>query len=126
MWRSLARPPVILMYHAIGRAPERPGTYVVPIARFRRQLQWLRLRRYRIIGLERLLEYRQAHELPPPRSVVITFDDGYLDNRELAAAALRTRRFTATFFVVSRAIEGRNSWDRMRSELASGVPYFSV
>ena len=117
MWRSLARPPVILMYHAIGRGPERPGTYVVPIARFRRQLQWLRLRRYRIIGLERLLEYRQAHELPPPRSVVITFDDGYLDNRELAAAALRTCRFTATFFVVSRAIEGRNSWDR-RGELA--------
>jgi peptidoglycan/xylan/chitin deacetylase (PgdA/CDA1 family) len=111
VWQALLRPPVILMYHAIGARGEAPGCYVVPLARFRRQLAWLAWRRYRILGLEELLDYRRRHELPPARAVVITFDDGYADNRWLALEALRERGFRATFFLVSGHIGGRNSWD---------------
>ncbi|HEX6105910.1 MAG TPA: polysaccharide deacetylase family protein [Gemmatimonadales bacterium] len=123
VWRSLARPPVVLMYHAIGRPGERPGCYIVPIERFRRQLQWLTRLRYRVIGLEELLAYRRDFRPPPPRSVVITFDDGYADNAELALPELRARGFKATFFLVSGCLGGRNSWDSA-GELA-GRPMLS-
>ena len=116
-WPALQRAPVILMYHAIGRRDERAGCYVVPVHRFRRQLRWLRRRGYRVIGLDELLAARRAHQPPPARAVVITFDDGYLDNRELAARELRALGFTATFFLVSERLGGRNTWDR-RGELA--------
>jgi peptidoglycan/xylan/chitin deacetylase (PgdA/CDA1 family) len=99
------------MYHAVGAEGEAPGCYLVPIARFRRQLAWLAWRGYRVIGLEELLAYRRRRELPPARSVIITFDDGYADNRALALEALRQHGFRATFFLVSGCIGARNSWD---------------
>jgi peptidoglycan/xylan/chitin deacetylase (PgdA/CDA1 family) len=99
------------MYHAVGAEGEAPGCYIVPIARFRRQLGWLAWRGYRVIGLDELLAFRRRHELPPARSVIITFDDGYADNRALALAALQERGFRATFFLVSGRIGGRNAWD---------------
>jgi peptidoglycan/xylan/chitin deacetylase (PgdA/CDA1 family) len=110
-WRAFLRPPVILMYHGVGAIGESPGCYVVPVARFRRQMAWLHWRRYRVIGLEELLEHRRRHEPPPARSVVITFDDGYADNRRLALPVLRARGYRATFFLVSAHLGGSNLWD---------------
>jgi peptidoglycan/xylan/chitin deacetylase (PgdA/CDA1 family) len=110
--RSLIRAPVILMYHAVGRPDERAGWYIVPVRRFARHMGWLAARRYRILSLGELLEYRRRFELPPPRSVVITFDDGYADNYELGYPALRARGFRATFFLVSGCLGGRNAWDK--------------
>ena len=111
LWQALVRPPVILMYHAVGAPGEAPGCYVVPFRRFQRQMAWLTLRRYRVIGLEELLDHRRAHEVPPARSVVITFDDGYADNYHLATAVLRARGFKAMFFLVSGYVGQRNAWD---------------
>ena len=111
MWRSLVRAPVILMYHAIGGPSEAAGCYLVPVRRFARQMAYLAAGKYRVISLHQLLEYRRRFELPPARSVVITFDDGYADNHELAYPILRARGFQATFFLVSGCIGGRNTWD---------------
>jgi peptidoglycan/xylan/chitin deacetylase (PgdA/CDA1 family)/GT2 family glycosyltransferase len=102
-WRRLKRGTAILMYHAIGRPGERASRYVLPASRLRRQLAWLDLWRYNVIGLEELVQARIEHRLPPPRSVVLTFDDGYADNVELALPALERRGFAATLFLVSAA-----------------------
>jgi peptidoglycan/xylan/chitin deacetylase (PgdA/CDA1 family) len=111
LWQALVRPPVILMYHAVGAPGEAPGCYIVPLRRFQRQMAWLTLRRYRVIGLEELLDHRRAHEVPPARTVVLTFDDGYDDNYSLATPVLRARGFKAMFFLVSGYVGRRNSWD---------------
>jgi peptidoglycan/xylan/chitin deacetylase (PgdA/CDA1 family) len=123
MRRALVRAPVILMYHAVARSTEATGWYVVPARRFARQMAWLALRRYRVLSLGDLLQYRHRFELPPARSVVITFDDGYTDNYEVAHPILSARGFRATFFLVSGCIGGRNDWDH-RGELA-GRPIMS-
>lgn len=123
LWRSLTRAPVILMYHAIGRTGEAAGCYVIPRRRFAMQMAWLAARRYHVMTLAALLEHRRRFEPPPPRSVIITFDDGYADNYELAYPILRGHGFRATFFLVSGAIGGRNTWDAS-GELA-GRPMMS-
>lgn len=110
-WQSLVRPPVILMYHALGAPGEPAGQYIVPSRRFARQMAWLGLARYRVIGLEELLACRREHRLPPGRAVVVTFDDGYADNWRFALPILRARGFPATVFVVSGRIGERNTWD---------------
>src|SRR5439155_18169969 len=67
---------------------------------------------------------RREHRLPPAKSVVLTFDDGYADNRLLVAPILERHGFPATIFLVSAA-GGRNGWDKRPDELA-GRPLLSL
>jgi peptidoglycan/xylan/chitin deacetylase (PgdA/CDA1 family) len=55
------------------------------------------------------VKYRVEHRLPPAKSVVITFDDGYADNFEIALPVLEQFSFPATFFLVSNA-NGTAAW----------------
>lgn len=47
----------------------------------------------------------------PPKPVVITFDDGYLDITEHALPVLKSLGFRATVFIVTSCIGGNNDWD---------------
>jgi glycosyltransferase involved in cell wall biosynthesis/peptidoglycan/xylan/chitin deacetylase (PgdA/CDA1 family) len=109
-WRRLTRGTVILMYHAVARAGERASRYVVPARRLRAQLAWLRLRRYSMLSLDEYVRHREENRLPPARSVVLTFDDGYSDTAEVAAPMIRRRGIQATVFVVSGAMGDANRW----------------
>lgn len=122
-WRRLIRSPVILMYHAVGGDGEGAGCYIVPAGRFARQMAWLHRLGYSVIDLEEFLRDRRDHRLPPARSVILTFDDGYADNRTIALPILRRHGFTATIFLVSGAVGTANGWDSV-GELA-GRPLLS-
>jgi peptidoglycan/xylan/chitin deacetylase (PgdA/CDA1 family)/glycosyltransferase involved in cell wall biosynthesis len=111
-WRRLQRGTAILMYHALGRRGESPSRWILPRSQFERQLSWLKRRRYQVIGLDEFVRSRLEHRLPPPKSVVITFDDGYADNAELALPALERYGFPATLFLVSAA-GAQAGWDRV-------------
>ena len=111
-WRRLTTGVTILMYHAIGAASERGSRYVVPARDFARQMQWLARRGYHVLSLPEYLRHRADGTLPPARSVVVTFDDGYRDNAELAVPVLAAHRFPATIFLVTDQMGTRNTWDR--------------
>jgi GT2 family glycosyltransferase/peptidoglycan/xylan/chitin deacetylase (PgdA/CDA1 family) len=108
-WLQTTRGVPVLMYHAFSEAEE-GDRYVISRRAFARQLRVLRLLRYRAIGFEELARRLRAGEAPPPRTVVITIDDGYADNLEIAKPLLRRRRFPATVFLVSRRLGGDNDW----------------
>jgi len=110
-WRQVQRGPVILMYHAVATRRSEPAScYVVPRRRFTVQMAWLNRRGYRVISLGDLIAHLRTHRLPPARSVVITFDDGYEDNCETALPILQRYGFPATVFVVSGAIGSTAQW----------------
>lgn len=109
-WLRLTRGTVILMYHAVAERGERASRYAIPLGRLRRQLAWMRWRRRPLLSLADYARCRTENRLPPARSVVLTFDDGY-EELALVAELLRRRGMPATAFVVAGALGGTNAWD---------------
>ncbi len=108
-WRQTTRGVPVLMYHAFSDEEE-GDRYVISRRRFAAQLRLLRAMRYRVLGFEQLARMLRAGEAPPPRSVVLTIDDGYADNLGIALPLLARYRSPATLFVVSRRLGGANDW----------------
>lgn len=72
----------IVMYHSVGH--EDPGwlwnELICPVDLFRRQLSALEARGYRAATLDDVRDARDRRTIDSARRVVLTFDDGYLDN----------------------------------------------
>ena len=109
-WRPRRRGVPILMYHQV--AAHRPGSALnawrVSPAAFGRHLGLLAGRGLRGVALRDLLDEPPG---PGDSRVVLTFDDGYDGVRTSALPRLREHGFSATVFVVSAKLGGRNDWD---------------
>jgi peptidoglycan/xylan/chitin deacetylase (PgdA/CDA1 family)/GT2 family glycosyltransferase len=101
MWQRLRRGTAILMYHAVAVAGERASRYAISERSFRRQMAWLRRRKYTVLSLDEFVRCHREYRFPPAKSVVITFDDGYADNCELALPVVERFGFPITIFLVS-------------------------
>ena len=101
---------VVLMYHRIDRPRmDRHGLCVSPEA-FYAQMEFLHSDGYSVIPLAQLSQALRNRTVPE-RSVVLTFDDGYLDSLTAAAPILLEFGLPATFYVVSRAVNpGYEFW----------------
>ncbi|MHB8984666.1 MAG: polysaccharide deacetylase family protein [Eubacteriales bacterium] len=102
----------ILMYHKINPDPETGNLGLrVPPEVFDRQMQYLYSQGYHTVSLGDVREYMTGERILPPKSVVITFDDGYRDNYTFALPILEKYNFKATFFVVTGTVGKVNSFD---------------
>jgi peptidoglycan/xylan/chitin deacetylase (PgdA/CDA1 family) len=108
-WLKLTQGTTILVYHAVGADGEKPSRFIVPRRSFERQMRTL-ARRCPVLTLDDLVALHRTHRLPPARSVVITFDDGYEDTRKLAAPVLARLRLPATLFLVSTRVGEGMVW----------------
>jgi glycosyltransferase involved in cell wall biosynthesis len=108
-WRRLTGGTIILMYHAFARDDEAATTYVIPPARFRRQVMWLRRLGWTLISMDEYIACRREHRFPPHRSVVITIDDGYEDVFGVAAFLAR-EAVPAMLFLVTARMGQANDW----------------
>ncbi|WP_157271033.1 polysaccharide deacetylase family protein [Azohydromonas aeria] len=107
-------PPVsVLMYHQVGRFPKRPEAHrasYCDVGRFAAQMALLKWGGYHVLSLEQLHRGLFGGAGLPPRSVVLTFDDGYENFREFAWPVLRRHGFPAAVFLVTRHIGGGSDW----------------
>ncbi|MCW5620729.1 MAG: polysaccharide deacetylase family protein [Burkholderiales bacterium] len=102
----------ILMYHQVGRfkRPKAHRSLYCDVDRFAAQMAYLKYAGYRVLSLEQArLGLFQEGDLPP-RSVVLTFDDGYQNFADYAWPILRRHGFTATVFLVSTALGRQAPW----------------
>lgn len=106
IWRDRA---VVLAFHNVNDGRETPIS--VDVATFERVLDWLGAH-FTVLRLEELVERLETGR-DISRCTAITFDDGYLDNREIAAPLLLERGLPATFFVASDFVgtDTQTSWD---------------
>jgi peptidoglycan/xylan/chitin deacetylase (PgdA/CDA1 family) len=93
--------PLVLAYHAVSS--EWQSQLAVPEAVLRTQLAWFARRGY--VGLTLSdAERRRSDGSLPPRSLVITFDDGYASTVR-AVPLLAEHGFPGTVFVVTRFVD---------------------
>lgn len=100
----------VLMYHSIGRImPEWHWAALTLVATtFESHLRALSRGGYTTVGLPELFEYVSKRRSLPKRTVVLTFDDGYLDNWTHAVPLLRRYGFCATVLVTPEFVDPRD------------------
>jgi len=76
---------------------------------FERRMQWVRAW-FNVLPLSDAAQ-RLADGTLPPRALTITFDDGYADNREVAAPILHRLGLMATFFIATGYLGGGCMWN---------------
>ena len=74
--------PVVMFHSVADDRPERPASFVryAGVDEFASFLRYLRWRSYRTLTLSDLFAFLSGKSGVPDRSIVLTFDDGYLDN----------------------------------------------
>src|SRR5690606_20559780 len=87
----------VLMYHHVSPVD---GMITVSPANFEQQLLWLKRRNYRTLTSAEFAQHLDGAPAPA-RSVLITFDDGYLDNWVYAYPLLKKYGYTAMVFLVT-------------------------
>lgn len=65
---------------------------------------------FRVMDLDEAARHLAERSLPP-RSLVITFDDGYADNAEVALPILHKHGLKACFYVSTGFLEGGRMWN---------------
>jgi peptidoglycan/xylan/chitin deacetylase (PgdA/CDA1 family) len=99
-WRGL----LVLNYHRIGNPAGTPWDHDLWSAdaeEFDWQVRYLK-RHFDLIGVDELEHARQDRR---GRYVMISFDDGYRDNYELAFPALKSHGVPATFFLATQFLD---------------------
>lgn len=113
---------LVVMYHRVIADPALDPFGLGMCVRqehFDEQIDYLQSR-FNVLPLSEAVRRSQAGETLPPASAAITFDDGYLDNVEVAAPMLLQRGLPATFFVATGGLHEGHAfwWDRAIAALA--------
>lgn len=96
----------ILMYHSIGY--EKNNGLRMPEKQFREQMKYIKDNGYTTLTMDELYSYFTENKPIPKKSLVITFDDGYLDNYKYAYPILKEFNLKATIFVIASNIDRDN------------------
>lgn len=106
------------LYHALSISPNE----------FEEQMAYLHDNGYHTITPDQLLDYIQHGKSLPQKPIMLTFDDGYLDNYKNAYPIMKKYGFTATVFIVSSFI-GQDArfmtWDQAREMQSAGFVFGS-
>lgn len=108
--RNREKGAAILFYHSVMDDP-RPqisclGEIVHSTNVFRKQMEVL-AREYSPVTLDDVLAFVAGKKDLPPRAVVVTFDDGYVDNLEIAAPILNHYGVPSICYVTVDCVENR-------------------
>ena len=108
----LARPQVpILCYHQIRdwRAKDSKSAkdYIIPTGAFKEQMQMLADSGYHTVLPDQVYAYLTTGAPLPKKPIMLTFDDGDLDQYETALPILEKHGFKGAFFIMTVAIGRR-------------------
>lgn len=94
---SLGQPLPVLMYHHVS---PKPGLVTCSPENFRAQMAWLAEQGWKTLSTDEFVAALASGVLPK-KSVLITFDDGYLDNWVYAHPVLEEFGQRATIFLIT-------------------------
>lgn len=99
---------LVVMYHGITYHSYDPPVWThLPVDTFRQQLGLLKSH-YSIVSLEQVLDALDRKTILPSNAALITFDDGYKNNFEVAFPLLKEMEIPATIFLTVDRIGSDN------------------
>lgn len=118
----------VLMFHHIeeevdAKVKNQVSLNVTPEF-FRKDLQYLKDKGYEIIEPKDLVEFFNGIKKLAPKSVLITFDDAYIDNYQYAYPLLKEFGYKAVIFTPTGLLDNPDylNWDQIKS--MSDLVYF--
>lgn len=116
------------MYHYISVPPADADIYRKDLSvapeRFESHLRYLQEHGYRTVTLDDLLAFLAGGAALPARPVILTFDDGYVDNYTAAYPLLRKYGMVGHFFIISDFVNqgraGYMTWPQIEEMAAAG------
>ena len=116
----------VVMYHRVINKSENEGihgTYIYENI-FREHLKYLKDNNFSVITFEDLNNIGWRNRFDKNKKyIIITFDDGYVDNYELAFPILKEFNFKATIFLMGESTY--NEWD-VKADGEKSFPLMSV
>ena len=92
----------VLNYHQVN--DKYHSALTLNVAQFKRQMEYLHSEGYHTISLDDLYAYLTEGKELPDKPIVLTFDDGYIDNYEDVLPILESYNMQATIFMISDAV----------------------
>ena len=90
----------ILMYHNTLAKGKKQSVYCINQDSLRKDFQYLKDNDYNVISCKSLLDYVDNGRSLPDKAVILTFDDGYLNNMTYALPLLEEFGYSGLFSVV--------------------------
>ena len=118
---------IIYCYHRLVDKVRYPGTEITP-AVFEAQMKELKDRGITVIGMQDLLAWKRGEKNIPPRCAVITFDDGWKSQYEVAWPIMKKFGYTFTMFIYTEGVAGASlgggqaiTWEMLADMRDNGI-----
>jgi peptidoglycan/xylan/chitin deacetylase (PgdA/CDA1 family) len=118
---------VIFCYHRLVDKVRYPGTEITPAA-FEAEMKALKDRGITVISLQDLLAWKRGEKSIPPRCAVITFDDGWRSQYEVAWPMMKKFGYTFTMFIYTEGVAGGSlagaqaiTWEQLADMRDNGI-----
>jgi peptidoglycan/xylan/chitin deacetylase (PgdA/CDA1 family) len=118
---------VIFGYHRFVNNVRHPDTEITPQA-FEAQMQELKNKGIAVIPMQDLLAWRRGEKAIPSKSAVLTFDDGWKSQHEVAWPILKKFNYPVTLFIYTEGIRPGHfsggesmSWDQLAEMRDAGI-----
>ena len=118
---------LIFCYHRLVDKIRYPGTEITPAA-FEAQMKELKDKGITVISMQDLLAWKRGEKNIPPRSAVITFDDGWKSQYEVAWPILKKYGYPVTLFIYTEGVRGGSlgggeaiTWEQLADMRDNGV-----
>src|SRR5881397_1108711 len=118
---------IIFCYHLLVDKVRYPGTEITPAA-FEAQMKELKDRGITVISMQDLLAWKRGEKNIPPRCAIITFDDGYKSQYEVAWLIMKKYGYPFTMFIYTEGVRGGSlgggqaiTWEQLADMRDNGV-----
>ncbi len=118
---------IVYGYHRFVNQVRRPDTEITP-QMFEQQMQELKNRGISVIGMQDFLAWKRGEKNIPPRSAVITFDDGWKSQYEVAWSIMKKFGYPFTLFIYTEGVRGGHfgggeaiTWEQLAEMRDAGV-----
>ena len=95
----------VLTYHVVAsdnEAARMSSSLIIAQSKFDRQMKWLHKRNYRTVNCDEFYLWYKGKIKLPPKTVMITFDDGYPGVVKYGLPVLKKYKMKGTFFIVGK------------------------